>query len=149
MYIRPVTAADVPLLLALVEAYWEFEDIAGYDPARLSPQLAHLCSQSHLGSAWIAFVEDQPAGYLVGVYVFSLEHIGLTAEIDEFFVLPEHRAHGIGSALLHTAEAAFNAAGCTNVSLQLANNNDFARNFYRRNGYTERSGYDLLVKMLD
>jgi ribosomal protein S18 acetylase RimI-like enzyme len=63
-------------------------------------------------------------------------------------VLPEHRAHGTGSALFQTAEAAFNAAGCTNVSLQLANSNS-ARSPYRRNGYTERSGYELLDKMLD
>jgi ribosomal protein S18 acetylase RimI-like enzyme len=149
MHIRPVTANDVPVLLGLVKRYWEFEDIPGYDPARLSPQLAWLFSQSHLGSAWIAFADDQPAGYLIGVYVFSLEHAGLTAEIDEFFVLPAHRARGIGSALLQAAETAFIAAGCTNVSLQLAHSNDSARRFYRRNGYAERSGYELLDKMLD
>lgn len=145
---KPVTTTEVPMLLTLVERYWDFERIPGYDPARLTPQLESFCSQAHLGRAWIALVAGQPAGYLIGVYVFSLEHAGLTAEIDEFFVLPQHRAQGVGSALLTTAEAAFVAAGCTNVSLQLSHDNDSARMFYRRNGYRERAGYELLDKML-
>jgi ribosomal protein S18 acetylase RimI-like enzyme len=89
-----------------------------------------------------------PVGYLLGVYVFSLEHLGLTAEIDEFFVMPQQRGHGIGLQLLKIAEAVFVQAGCTNVSLQLSRRNDSARAFYRRQGYTERSGYELLDKML-
>lgn len=40
---------------------------------------------------WIAMDADKPIGYLLAVYVFSLEHLGLTAEIDEFYVVPEQR----------------------------------------------------------
>ena len=69
----------------------------------------------------------QPVGYLVAVYVFSLEHLGLTAEIDEFMVLDQHRGHGVGSALLGIAETTFSWAGCTKVSLQLSRRNDAAR----------------------
>ena len=69
-----------------------------------------------------------------------------TAEIDEFYVLPAHRHSGVGTALLQSAEAVFAAAGCTNVSLQLGRGNDAARAFYRRHGYRERDGYDLLNK---
>jgi GNAT superfamily N-acetyltransferase len=63
------------------------------------------------------------------VYVFSLEHLGLTAEIDEFFVLPSVRSHGLGDGLLHRAEAEFVRRGCTNVALQLGRGNDRARVF--------------------
>jgi ribosomal protein S18 acetylase RimI-like enzyme len=146
--IKAVTEAELPLLLDLVRQYWAFEDIPGFDAVRLSPQLSMLCSREHLGRAWIATVAGQPAGYLIGVYVFSLEHAGLTAEIDEFFVLAQHRGRRVGSALLRVAESEFAAAGCSNVSLQLSRNNDPARNFYRRHGYAERAGYELLDKML-
>ena len=40
------------------------------------------------GRAWIARVYGEPAAYLLAVYVFSLEYQGLTAEIDEFYVVP-------------------------------------------------------------
>jgi len=80
--------------------------------------------------------------------VFSLEHLGVTAEVDEFFVLPEKRRSGAGSKLLLAAEREFSRRGCTNVSLQLSKDNKLAREFYSRHGYTERSKYELLDKTL-
>ncbi len=147
--VRPIVAADVPALLPLVEEYWAFEDLAGFDPVPVGEQLRRLCADPRLGAGWIAEVGGKPAGYLLAVFVFSLEHLGLTAEIDEFFVLPSQRGHGAGSALLQAAEAEFGRRRCTNVSLQLGRGNESARAFYRERGYTERSGYELLDKMLD
>ena len=101
-----------------------------------------------LGNGWIACVKEQPVGYLIAVYVFSLEHLGLTAEIDEFFVLPSARGKGLGDELLELAEAEFVRRGCTNVALQLGKGNDGARVFYRADGYDERAGFELLDKVL-
>ncbi len=106
---------DIPALLPLVEQYWIFEDIEGFDAARVGRELARAAANADLASAWIAIAKGQPAGYLLAVYVFSLEHLGLTAEIDEFFVLPSARGQGIGEELLRLAEAEFVRRGCTNV----------------------------------
>lgn len=146
--IERATAEDVPALVPLVADYWAFERIAGFDPARIAAQLSRLFADPRLGIGWVALVDDAPAGYLLAVYVFSLEHVGLTAEIDEFFVRPPHRGRGVGAALLAAAEAAFVRAGCTSVSLQVSRGNDAARAFYDRQGYSERTGYDLLEKAL-
>jgi GNAT superfamily N-acetyltransferase len=146
--IRPVTAQDVPALVPLVEQYWLFEDIAGFEAARVGRELARATADKALASAWIALDRGRPVGYLLAVYVFSLEHLGLTAEIDEFFVLPSARGRRIGDGLLKHAEAEFVRRGCTNVALQLSRGNDRARVFYRAHGYGERAGYDLLDKML-
>ena len=142
------TVQDVPDLLMLVEQYWAFESIAGYDRARLSVQLERLVSEKHLGGGWIARNGVTPVGYLLAVYVFSLEKLGLTAELDEFFVVPQYRSQGIGASLLRTAEDTFFHAGCASASLQLSHGNDAARAFYRRHGYSRRSGYELLDKKL-
>lgn len=147
--VRPANSADVPLLLPLVEQYWTFEQIEGFETRRVAAQLARLLSQPLLGAGWLAGDDDGTAiGYLLSVYVFSLEHLGLTAEIDELFVLPSQRGRGVGQALLDAAEAAFIQAGCTNVSLQISRNNDAARAFYLRHGYAARSGFELLDKAL-
>ncbi len=148
MNIRRITLADIPAVLPLVEQYWIFEDIAGYDATRIGKELERLCDDPRLGAGWIAEDKGRAVGYLLAVYVFSLEHVGLTAEIDEFFMLPSARGHGTGSALLAAAEAEFGRAQCTNVSLQLGRGNEAARDFYRRQGYSERSAYELLDKML-
>jgi len=146
--VRPVTEQEVPALLPLVEEYWRFEDIADFDATRIARELRRVCADSRLGSAWIAYVRGTAVGYLLAVYVFSLEHLGLTAEIDEFFVLPSARSHGLGDKLLRVAETEFVRRGCTNVALQLGRGNDRARVFYRAHGYSERAGFELLDKML-
>ena len=146
--IRPITAKDISALLPLVEQYWLFEDVAGFDSARVGRELERAIADPRLASGWIAFARGEPVGYLLAVYVFSLEHLGLTAEIDEFFVLPSARGKGVGDALLKLAEAEFVRRGCTNVALQLGKGNDGARTFYRAHGYADRAGFELLDKML-
>ncbi len=140
--------SEVPALVPLVADYWSFESIAGFDPARVATQLTRVLSEPGLGAGWVAFEEGVAVGYLLAVYVFSLEHSGLTAEIDELFVLPPQRGKGVGTELLAIAESEFVRRGCTNVSFQMSSTNDSARAFYRRHGYVERSGYELLDKSL-
>ncbi len=146
--IRIATPADVPALLPLVEEYWRFEAISGFEPGRVGSQLKRLLSEPRLGAGWLSTTDGVAVGYLLAVYVFSLEHLGITAEIDELFVLPSKRGRGIGAALLDVAESEFRRLGCSNASLQLSRHNDSARAFYHRHEYLERSGYELLEKTL-
>ena len=139
---------DIPELVPMVEGYWQFEGVVGFDVAQVSSSLAEFLVMPTFGTAWLATYNSAPASYLLGVYVFSLEHQGLTAEIDELFVITEHRHVGIGSALLREAETEFVRRGCTNVSLQLARSNDSARAFYDRCGFMERQRCELLEKAL-
>ncbi len=146
--IRIAETNDIATLLPLIADYWDFESIPGFDPASVAPQLECLLSTPSLGAGWLAFRDNIAVGYLLAVYVFSMEHMGITAEIDEFFVIPAARDSGAGAGLLRTAETEFIRVGCTNVSLQLSRENDSARRFYHRFGYTERSGFELLDKTL-
>ena len=146
--IRRATPADVAAILPLVEDYWRFEDLPGFEPGRIGEELRRVLSEPRLGACWIAESGGRPAGYLLAVYVFSLEHAGMTAEIDEFYVLPSRRDTGLGGELLRAAEAEFTAVGCTNVSLQLGRANDRGRHFYVRHGYHPRAGFELLDKSL-
>ena len=146
--VRKAETNDIATLLPLVADYWDFESIPGFDPASVAPQLERLLSTPSLGTGWIAFTDTIAVGYLLAVYVFSLEHMGITAEIDEFFVKPAGRDSGVGAELLRMAETEFIRVGCTNVSLQLSRENDSARRFYHRFGYAERSGFELLEKEL-
>jgi GNAT superfamily N-acetyltransferase len=146
--IRSAAAADVAMLIPLVSQYWRFEAIEGFDAARVTTLLERVMSDAKLGHAWLATVDAAPAGYLLAVYVFSLEHQGLTAEIDELFVLPQHRGLGLGRRLVTTAEDTFRTRGCTNVSLQIGRDNAAARAFYRGRGYLDRAGFELVGKSL-
>ena len=147
--IRAAAPSDIPALLALVRRYWEFEGIEGFAALRVELTLQRLLAEPRLGAAWVAEERGDLAGYLIAVKVLSIEHLGVMAEIDELFVLPEARARGIGAQLLAAAEAALARAGCVRLQLQLGVGNDAARGFYERRGYRARAGYRLLDKTLE
>jgi ribosomal protein S18 acetylase RimI-like enzyme len=146
--IQTAALADLPQIIALMEDYWSFEGIAGFDSARAATLLRQLLLQPHLGTVWVARDDGSVVGYLIAVLVFSFEFQGLVAEIDELFVLPQARRDGIGSAFLETAEASLAARGCTCLQLQLSAGNAAARAFYHRRGYGARENYELLNKKL-
>jgi GNAT superfamily N-acetyltransferase len=148
MSVRPAAPNDIPPLLALVRRYWEFEGIEGFAALRIELVLQRLLAEPRLGAIWVAESDGRLVGYLIAVLVLSVEHRGLMAEIDEFFVLPEARSRGVGRQLLAAAETALAARGCVRLQLQLRVANSEARAFYQRRGYTPRAGYELLDKPL-
>ena len=87
-------------------------------------------------------------GYLLAIYLFSLEHGGMMAEIDEFFVLNEKRSLNIGTALLNTVMRTMTQEGITHLQLQLGTQNSRGKRFYERQGFRSTSGRDLLGKSL-
>jgi ribosomal protein S18 acetylase RimI-like enzyme len=97
----------------------------------------------------LAEAQGQVCGYLLAVFVFSLEHGGLMAEIDELFVSDELRSVGAGSLLLARADRDLAERGLTRLQLQLGVHNHRARHFYERHGFARRAGYELLDKALE
>jgi GNAT superfamily N-acetyltransferase len=146
--IRRALPSDIPPLLALVRRYWDFESIKGFDALRIELVLKQLLGDAATGMIFLAESQELLLGYLIVVLVMSVEHQGLTGEIDEFFVLPEARSRGVGAQLLAAAEAALARRGCRRLQLQLGVANSRARAFYARCGYRTRAGYELLDKPL-
>jgi GNAT superfamily N-acetyltransferase len=148
MQIRRATTADAPGIASLVRHYWEIERIVGFDQWRIAQQLGELLSKPDRGAGWVADTDGRIDAYLLAVFVFSLEHGGLMAEIDEFFVAPTQRSTGVGSLLLEAAQRDLLAAGTVRLQLQLNVDNNRGREFYLRNGFEPRAGYHLYEKPL-
>jgi len=152
LLVRRADSSDIALLVPLVGEYWAFEGIEGFEAARIQALLARLLppagEPAPLGAVWLASQENVALGYLIAVRVFSLEHQGLMAEIDEFFVRESARSRGVGAALLDAAEGDLANEGCVRLQLQLGRQNAAARQFYRRRGYVERAGFELMDRPL-
>lgn len=104
--VRPARVEDIPALVPLVERYWAFEEVAGFDAANTARALQALLADERSGAGWMVVEGTTIVGSLLAVYVFSLEHGGLTVEIDEFFLDEGWRGAGLGRQFLETAEAA-------------------------------------------
>jgi ribosomal protein S18 acetylase RimI-like enzyme len=146
--IRAAGSSDARQLLPLMQAYWRHDGIAGYESARLRRQLDEFLSTPAYGCGWLATHAGVAVGYLFCTLVYSFEHGGLMAEIDELFVDPEHRRHGVGQALLARARTQLAARGCGWLQLQVADGNTQSQAFYSRLGFKEKSGYRLWVAPL-
>src|SRR5580700_6359967 len=141
MTVRAATSADIPAALELVRSYWDFEGIGGFDAPRLERVLQQLVGDSPYGALWVATHETTLTGYLIVVLLMSVEHQGLLGEIDEFFVQPQARSHGVGAQLLAAAEADLRRRGAVRLQLQIGAGNARGRAFYERHGYALRVGY--------
>jgi GNAT superfamily N-acetyltransferase len=148
MEVRAATSADIPAALELVRSYWDFEGIGGFDAPRIGRVLQRLVGDSPYGAMWVATHQATLTGYLIVVLVMSVEHRGLMGEIDEFFVQPQARSHGVGAQLLAAAEADLERRGAVRLQLQIGAGNARGRAFYERHGYALRAGYELLDKQL-
>jgi GNAT superfamily N-acetyltransferase len=144
--IRRARNSDVDGIAGLVKLYWEFEQIEGFDRSRIATLLRDFLGRPEGGYCWIADGDRGLVGYLLAVTLFSLEHGGTMAEIDELFVVPDARSAGIGAALLRTADQDLGAAGVVRLQLQLGVNNLRAETFYGRHGFQPRGGYQLMDK---
>lgn len=155
MSVRAAAERDIPQLLALIRRYWDFEGLAGFEALRIELLLKELIGAQSpsaatppSGTVWVAESDGRLVGYLVAVTLWSLEHMGPMAEIDEMFVVPEARARGVGQQLLTSLEQHLAARGCVRLQLQLGVSNTAARAFYRRLGFEPRAGYALYDKPL-
>ena len=146
--IRKAVPADVPGMMPVVARYWAFEQVGHFDADRVQAALSAFLADSPFGVAWVAEWQGRVAGYLISTFTFSLEHGGKMADIDEFFIIPEARSQGLGTALLKTAEEYLSANGFCRWQLQIARDNHSGRAFYTRHGFRPRDRYDLMDRGL-
>jgi ribosomal protein S18 acetylase RimI-like enzyme len=146
--IREATLTDAPLLLTLVGAYWRHEGIAPRGPDRLRGQLEQFLSTPAYGQGWLAVAGDVAVGYLLCSFLYSFEHGGPMAEIDELYVEAAHRRRGIGRSLLQRALGQLAARGCVALQMQVSEHNAAARNFWARLGFSPKAGYRLWLAPL-
>lgn len=146
--ILPAGKDTIPVLIELMRLYWEFEQIRGFSTGRAEYLLQEFFGHPELGRGWIAYSDQQVLGYLLCSTIFSFEYGGLTAAIDELYVVAEARGRGIGQLLVQTAEAEMRSRGCVHIEMEVATHNVRAQRFYSLMGFASRAGYSLMHKAL-
>lgn len=147
-YILPANADSIPVLVELMRQYWEFEQIRGFSAEYADHLLQSFLSHPELGRGWIAHNDQDVLGYLLCSKVFSFEHGGPTAAIDELYVVAEARSKGVGTLLVHAAESQMRALGCVHIEMEVAAQNVRAQRFYSLLGFATRAGYSMMHKSL-
>ena len=91
--------ADIPALVELMSQFYA-ESSYALDPEWAKASFAQLLRDEARGAVWIARRGSEPAGHVVLALRHSMEFGGLAGVIDDLFVRPQFRRHGIASELL-------------------------------------------------
>jgi len=80
-------------------------------------------------------------GELLGFVMFTVQTSDFTQDttrglVRNIYVAPEHRSQGVGTALLGAAEEELTDRGVEHLVLEVMADNEAARRFYRRHGYS-------------
>ncbi len=95
---RPVTPADLPVLLAFIQAMADYERMA----TEATVETLHEAFFGDLPAAVseIVFVEGEPVGYLIYYFTFGSMTGRRGLWLDDIFVDPAYRGLGLGRALM-------------------------------------------------
>lgn len=129
---------DLAILLELVRDFHLLEHLA-YDRNVISGILSALIANPNLGQLWIAEAHGSIQGYAVLGYGYSVEYGGRDAFIDEIYLSPDVRGHGLGTAfLLHVRDEAWKA-GVSVIHLEVDHDNARAFEVYSRFGFKPKN----------
>jgi len=122
---------------ALVDMMGEFYAEAGFvlDRRVARASFETLVADRRLGSVWLAEAEGETVGYLVETLVFAMEHGGTMAVVDDFFVRPQWRGKGLGTAALAHVRRDCLVRGARAMRVEVGRDNPVAQAVYRRCGF--------------
>jgi GNAT superfamily N-acetyltransferase len=132
--IRAAQAADVPVLLQLIRELAEYERLVHQVVATERDLAETLFGREPAAHAILAELEGQPAGFAIYFFNYStfLARPGLY--LEDLFVRPAQRRHGVGKALFrHLARVAVERR-CGRFEWSVLDWNQPAIAFYRSLG---------------
>ena len=132
--IRSATADDVPLVLAFIRALATYEKLLADVVATEDSLRRTLFGPQPAAQVVIAEVDGRPAGFALYFFNYStfLAQPGLY--LEDLFVKPELRGHGVGKALLLRLARIANERGCGRMEWAVLDWNEPAKGFYRSLG---------------
>lgn len=142
-HLRPATSDDVPVIAELIRGLARFEKLE--QEVVMTEELLASALFGDRPYAEVVLAEDdgRPVGFALFFHNFStfLGRPGIY--LEDLFVIPEHRGHGIGRMLLaHLARLAVER-GCGRLEWAVLDWNRDAIQFYERLGARPNSDWTV------
>jgi diamine N-acetyltransferase len=145
--IREAKARDLPALLRRMRSLAEQPPAIPFEEGEVRAALDKFLDHAELGRAWLLWLGEKPAGYVILTLGYSFEFRGRDAFIDELYIEREFRRRWLARRALEFVEEKARVSGVNALHLEVGRGNDPALELYRRSGY-ENHGRHLLTKWL-
>jgi GNAT superfamily N-acetyltransferase len=132
--IVPAQAADAPVILRMINALAEYEQLTHEVTATEDDLRQSLFGPRPAGEVVLAFDGQTPIGFALFYHNFStfIGRHGLY--LEDLFVVPEWRGKGVGKLLLAHVAAIAESRNCGRMEWTVLDWNESAIAFYRRMG---------------
>jgi GNAT superfamily N-acetyltransferase len=132
--IRPATGADAPLIATLVRELADYEKLLPDARATAADFLRELEAPSPVIRVLIAEWHGEPAGFALYFFNFSTFVGRPGLYLEDLFVRPALRSHGIGRALLRALARIARERHCGRMEWAVLDWNEPALRFYQSLG---------------
>jgi GNAT superfamily N-acetyltransferase len=132
--IVPAQAADVPVILRMIKALAEYEQLTHEVTATEDGLRQSLFGPHPSGEVVLAYSGETPIGYALFFHTFStfLGRHGLY--LEDLFVVPEWRGKGVGKRLLGYVASIAAQLRCSRLEWAVLDWNESAIAFYQHLG---------------
>lgn len=134
LLIRPATPADVPLILTLIKELAEYERLAHAVTANEDLLREQLFGPRPAAEVVIGEHRGAPAGFAIYFQNFSTFLAKPGIYLEDLYVRPASRGHGLGAALLRHVAGVAARRGCGRMEWAVLDWNELAIDFYKRLG---------------
>jgi GNAT superfamily N-acetyltransferase len=132
--VRPLSAADMPRLLELIDGLADYEKLPRPDESARSRLAEHALADPPLFHTLLAEVDGVAVGYAMYFFTYSSFRAQPSLYLEDIFVLPDQRGRGAGIALFRACAAAAVRRDCGRMEWQVLNWNTPSIEFYQRLG---------------
>jgi GNAT superfamily N-acetyltransferase len=139
--VRPARDSDVDLLFALIRELAAYEKLSGQVTGNAEALREHLFGDRPYAQALIGEIEGVAVGYALFFPTYSTFLARPGIWLEDLFVLPAHRACGLGKALLAQVAATAVASGCGRLEWSVLDWNEPSIAFYRSLGAAPVDGW--------
>jgi GNAT superfamily N-acetyltransferase len=134
--IRAAVGGDEPVFLSLVDALADYEKLD-----RPTPEARERLARDGFGerpvfNAFLAELDGTPVAYAITFFTYSSVLARPTLYLEDLFVLPEARRHGVGKAFFRFLAREAVERGCGRMEWVVLDWNQPAIDFYERLGAT-------------
>jgi GNAT superfamily N-acetyltransferase len=135
--IRRAQAGDAAAIAQLLHDFSTEYDDPTPRVSTLTERIGELLTKEEI---FVLLAGDPPLGLALFRLRPSLWSTAADVYLEELYVVPEHRGHGIGRKLLNTAMDAARKAGANHFELTTGETDVEARNLYETSGFTNHEG---------
>jgi GNAT superfamily N-acetyltransferase len=132
--IKPIVASDLDEVLSMIREFALFEDLSDACQVTFERLEAAMFDPGAVTEGLIARVDGNPAGYALFFPNFSSFRGQRGLYLDDIFVRKEHRASGLGGAMIKEIARIATARGFERIDFLVLDWNKPAQRFYEKLG---------------